>query len=113
MIFNKKSMWKKPTLAQREDKEKRVEMARQSISEAKEAAALCLESPLFKEYLRKLERGQDGIISLFEAVDLADPMQEWKVFKELQKEYIQLGFILRNVNRDASVTITASQKVEA
>lgn len=111
-LFNKKAMWKKPTPAQRADKERQVENARKSISEAKEAAAQCLQSPLFKDYFQKLQRGQDGIVSLFASVSISDPMQEWKMFKELQQEYVQIGFLLRAVSRDASVEIPESKEEE-
>lgn len=105
MIFNKKTMWAKPTPQQRQDKEARVEETKKSISEVKQAAALCLASPLFQDYLRKLENGREGIIALFAAVDIADPIEEWKIFKELQKEYVQLQYLLRSVNRDASAPV--------
>jgi len=65
-----------------------------------EKARICLKLEEFSDYTARYKKGEDTLIQAMLNLDIDDPMQEWKQFKELQVKIKMLRSLMVDVIKD-------------
>lgn len=99
-MFDKKTAYGPVNEAEKKRIADRVKEAERLIENATAAATLCFNDGKFKFYLEKMALGRMGLVDMMLAIDLDEPMQEWKLFKELQSKLISLDALRVEVQKD-------------
>ena len=89
------------TKEEKEAKEKAANEAAQRIIEARAAARECLKTKEFTAYVERYKKAEAVLVKMLLELDAPDPMQEWKLFKEIQTKLKMLRAIMADVTKDA------------
>ena len=71
------------------------------IQQITEKARICLKLEEFSNYAVRYAKAEATLIQLMLDLDVLDPMQEWKQFKELQVQIKTLRSLMNDVTKDA------------